>query len=57
MQFVLIMNKCDMERSIDPSLVEQFIQSEPHIASYFTISCKTGEGLDEIQSWLIERAS
>ncbi len=54
LQFVLVMNKCDLEHCIDPGLVKQFMESEPMIVASFDISCKTGEGLDEFQKWLID---
>ncbi|MFW9920959.1 MAG: GTPase domain-containing protein [Candidatus Thorarchaeota archaeon] len=54
LQFVLIMNKCDLDNCIDRGLVEQFMESEPLTAGYFEISCRNGEGLDELQQWLVE---
>ncbi len=54
LQFVLIMNKCDLESSIDRGLVEQFMVSEPLTAAYFEVSCMDGQGLDELQQWLVE---
>ena len=53
LQFLLIMNKCDLGRCMDHGLVEKFMESEPMIAGYFELSCKTGEGLKELQAWLV----
>jgi len=53
LQFVLIMNKCDLDSCIDKGLVDQFVESEPMIVASFQVSCRNGEGLDELQQWLI----
>jgi small GTP-binding protein len=54
LRFVLIKNKCDLDNCIDPSMVEQFMESEPLTVAYFEISCKDGAGLEELQQWLVE---
>lgn len=54
LRFVLIMNKCDLDACIDRGLIEQFMESEPLTTAYFEISCKNGEGLDDLQRWLVE---
>jgi small GTP-binding protein len=57
LQFVLIMNKCDLERNIDPSLVSAFMDSEPLISGYFELSCMNGEGLEAVQACLLHLAN
>ena len=52
LSFVLIMNKCDLDRSMDTGLVQQLMASEPQIESYFEISCRDGQGVKKLQSWL-----
>ncbi|MGY5879243.1 MAG: GTPase domain-containing protein [Candidatus Thorarchaeota archaeon] len=54
LRFVLIMNKCDLGSCIDSELVSRFIESEPMISEYFELSCTSGEGISELQSWLVE---
>ncbi|MHA1906775.1 MAG: Rab family GTPase [Candidatus Thorarchaeota archaeon] len=57
LQFVLIMNKSDLERNIDPSLISAFMDSEPLISGYFELSCKNGNGLGEVQACLLHLAT
>ncbi|TFG30911.1 hypothetical protein EU528_07575 [Candidatus Thorarchaeota archaeon] len=57
LQFVLVMNKCDLGSCMDPELVARFIESEPMISEYFELSCANGEGISELQSWLVENVS
>ncbi|MHA2423852.1 MAG: GTPase domain-containing protein [Candidatus Thorarchaeota archaeon] len=57
LQFVLIMNKCDLERNIDPGLVSAFMDSEPLITGYFELSCMNGNGLGEVQACLLHLAT
>jgi GTPase SAR1 family protein len=57
LQFVLIMNKCDLGSCIDSELVTRFIESEPMISEYFELSCASGEGISELQSWLVENVT
>lgn len=54
LRFVLIMNKSDLDRSIDPGLVEQFMKSEPLAEAYFEISCLDGQGVNNLKDWLVE---
>ena len=57
LQFLLIMNKCDLERVIDHGLVTKMMESEPLISAYFELSCMSGEGLEGLQSWLVDNVS
>jgi tRNA U34 5-carboxymethylaminomethyl modifying GTPase MnmE/TrmE len=57
LQFVLIMNKCDLGSCMDPELVARFIESEPMISEYFELSCANGEGISELQSWLVNNVT
>jgi len=53
LQFLLLMNKCDLDRCVDHHLVAGLMEAEPLIAGYLELSCKTGEGIKELQSWLV----
>jgi len=53
LQFLLIMNKSDLGRCVDSGLVVKFMESEPLISAYFEVSCMSGEGFPELQSWLV----
>lgn len=57
LRFVLIMNKCDLGGCIDSELVSRFMKSEPMITEYFELSCASGEGISELQSWLVENVT
>lgn len=57
LKFVLIMNKCDLGCNVDFELVSRFIESEPMIAEYFELSCANGDGISELQSWLVDNVS
>ena len=57
LQFVLIQNKCDLGGCIDPGLISKFMESEPLVTMYFEVSCMSGEGIPELQSWLVENVS
>ena len=57
LKFVLIQNKCDLGSCIDTGLVSKFMESEPMVAMYFEVSCMSGEGIPELQSWLVENVS
>ena len=57
LKFVLVMNKCDLGSCIDSELVARFIESEPMIAEYFELSCANGDGIPELQSWLVDNIS
>ena len=57
LKFILIQNKCDLGNSIDAELVSRFIESEPLIVKYFQLSCLSGEGISELQSWLVNNVS
>ena len=54
LSFVLIMNKCDLDKNIDAGLVKQFMDAEPMITAYFEISCRDGQGLRKFQYWLAD---
>jgi len=57
LRFVLIQNKCDLGSCIDSGLVSQFMEAEPMVSMYFQVSCMSGEGIPELQSWLVENVS
>lgn len=57
LKYVLIMNKCDLGNSFDSELVSSFMASEPMITRYFELSCKSGEGITELQSWLVKNVA
>ena len=57
LKFVLIQNKCDLGNCIDSELVSAFLASEPLVSMYFEVSCMSGEGIPELQSWLVENVS
>ena len=57
LKFILIMNKCDLGCNIDSELVSRFIDSEPLITRYFEVSCMSGDGIPELQSWLVDNVS
>ena len=57
LKFILIQNKCDLGSSIDSELVSRFIESEPLIVKYFQLSCLNGEGISDLQSWLVNNVS
>lgn len=57
LKFVLIMNKCDLGNCIDSELISRFMNSEPMISMYFEVSCISGEGIPELQSWLVENVT
>lgn len=57
LKFVLIMNKCDLGSCFDSELVSRFIQSEPMISGYFEVSCKSGDGISELQTWLVKNVT
>jgi GTPase SAR1 family protein len=57
LQFILIQNKTDLGNCIDSGLVTKFMESEPMISMYFEVSCMSGDGIPELQSWLVENAS
>ncbi len=57
LRFVLIQNKCDLGSRIDSELVSAFLASEPMVSIYFEVSCMSGEGIPELQSWLVENVS
>ncbi len=52
--YVLIKNKIDLESNIDEALVKMVLENEPRIIKYFEVSCKTGEGIPELMTWLKE---
>ena len=57
LRFVLIQNKCDLGNCIDSGLVSKFMEAEPMVSMYFQVSCMSGEGIPELQSWLVENVS
>ena len=57
LKFVLVMNKCDLGCNIDSELVSRFMESEPLVSAYFEVSCMSGEGIPELQSWLVDNVS
>ena len=57
LKFILIQNKCDLGSPVDSELVTRFMESEPLIVKYFELSCLSGKGISELQSWLVDNVS
>jgi GTPase SAR1 family protein len=51
---VLIKNKVELPSNIDENLIQSFAESELNIVKYFEVSSMVGDGLPELQQWLID---
>lgn len=50
---VLVKNKIDLKETVDETLVDTLMKSDPDVVQYFEVSCMTGVGFDEISEWLV----
>jgi hypothetical protein len=57
LQFILLQNKHDIENCVDSELISKFMESESLISMYFEVSCLSGDGIPELQFWIVDDLS